>query len=56
MMKELREILLMLSLKRIPLSKCHHLHLHHNKDSTGNLHLDILILIFNKCIKGSRLI
>jgi hypothetical protein len=54
MMRELREMLLLLSLKRILLSKC--LHLHHSKDSTGSLHLDILTLVFKKCIKGSRLI
>jgi hypothetical protein len=55
-MRELREMLLMISLRRIPLSKCHHLHLHSSKDSTNSLHLSILIHIFNKCTKGSRLI
>jgi hypothetical protein len=54
MMRERREMLLMISLKRIPLSKCDHLH--SSKDNTASLHLTILIPIFSKCIKGSRLI
>jgi hypothetical protein len=52
MLREFRQMILLLSLKRIQLSKC--LHIHRNKDSTDNLYLDILILIFNKCSTGSR--
>jgi hypothetical protein len=55
-MRKLRDMLLMISLQRIPLSTCHDLHLQSSKVSTGSLPLVILIHILTRCIKGSRLI
>ena len=53
MMREFGQMILLLSLRRIQLSKCL-LHLLSSKDTTSSLHLDILILIFNRCSTGSR--
>jgi hypothetical protein len=54
MMREFRQMILLLSLRRIQLSKCLLLHFLSSKDSTSSLHLDILILIFNRCNTGFR--
>jgi hypothetical protein len=54
MMREFRQMILLLRLRHIQLRKCLLLHLLSSKDSTGSPHLDILILIFNRCNTGSR--